>query len=411
MVGVRMDRRFLLWENPRDAILTIVGLLMVIGCINVYSASFVQADAMMGDGRFYLKRYIAWAALGSVAMYFIGFKLDYRKFLTKRFCAIAVAFTALLLLGVMVGGEVVNGARRWLRVGPLQLQPSELAKAVEVLFASYFLGGLLRRGVPVRMFSWRTCHGMAVACLFAFFIILQPDMATMGIAFGLMWLLYAIAGMPGREFVITFVCIFLGAAALAIKSPYRLQRLMFWLDPWKDAQGSGYQLTQSLLAIGSGGATGLPWGQGISKFFYLPESHTDFAFAIFCQEWGFLGALVLIALVVTFGAALLRIAFTARDPRGFILVTGVSVLLVGQGLANMMMVTGCLPVFGVPLMFISYGGTSMVINMVCIGLVLSVYRKEVEGREEIRARLEQGLPPQERPGVRLVARDGRRLGR
>jgi len=191
-------------------------------------------------------------------------------------------------------------------------------------------------------------------------------------------------------------------------APYRLLRLTNWLDPWKDAQGNGYQLSQSLLAIGSGGATGLPWGQGVSKFFYLPESHTDFAFAIFCQEWGFLGAIILIALFVVFAAALVRIAFKARDPRAFILVSGVTILLVGQGIANMMMVTGCIPVIGVPLMFISYGGTNMVINMICIGLVLSVYR--IETRKQLMHNGRNGGNFQSgRSSVHLYSLNGRRV--
>jgi cell division protein FtsW len=164
--------------------------------------------------------------------------------------------------------------------------------------------------------------------------------------------------------------------ALALVAPYRLQRFLTWLDPWKDAQGSGYQLAQSILAIGSGGLVGVPWGQGSSKFFYLPEAHTDFAFAIFCQEWGFIGALLLIALFVIFARALIKVAGHTKDKRGFLLVSGVACLLVGQSAANMAMVCGIIPVIGVPLMFISYGGTSMVINMICIGLVLSVYRDE-----------------------------------
>jgi len=199
-----MKRHFLLWENPRDAILTIVIILMVIGCINVYSASFVRAEAMMDDGRYFLKRYLMWAALGSACMYIIGFKFDYRRFLTPRFCGLTVLLGVLLLVCVMTVGDVINGARRWLHFGPVSLQPSELAKAIEVLFASWYLGEKIRHGIPVRMFSRKTWHGLGVAALFAAFIIAQPDMATMCIVFGLMWLLYVVAGMPKGEILLTF---------------------------------------------------------------------------------------------------------------------------------------------------------------------------------------------------------------
>ncbi|WP_455651008.1 FtsW/RodA/SpoVE family cell cycle protein, partial [Phascolarctobacterium faecium] len=159
-----------------------------------------------------------------------------------------------------------------------------------------------------------------------------------------------------------------------------------------------YNLVQSLMSIGSGGLTGLPWGQGSGKFFYLPEAHTDFAFAIFCQEWGLLGAAILISVFLLLAAAFFRIAMNTKDERGFILVSGVSLLIVGQAVANMAMVCGLLPVIGVPLSFISYGGTSMLITLASIGLVLSVYRDECK-----REKLERLSPDTRRTQMRVVS--------
>lgn len=167
-------------------------------------------------------------------------------------------------------------------------------------------------------------------------------------------------------------------------------------------------MAQSLTAIGSGGLTGLPWGQGSGKFFFLPEAHTDFAFAIFCQEWGYVGALFLIACFLILARALFCIAMNTKDRRGYLLVAGSTMFLIGQSAANMAMVTGVLPVIGVPLLFISYGGTSLLANMFALGLVVSVYRSEC-AREIMEERIAAGLPPVEEGRLRVVSsgRSGR----
>ena len=157
-----------------------------------------------------------------------------------------------------------------------------------------------------------------------------------------------------------------------------MNRVRLWIDPYLDPQGNGYQAVQSFVAIGSGRLIGSHFGMGFGKFFYLPEAHTDFAFAIFCQEWGFLGALFLIFIFILLAFALYRVGQHTQDRAGFLLVTGVNFLVVGQAFANMAMVCGLLPVIGVPLTFISYGGTSLVASLMGIGLVLSVYRAEVQ---------------------------------
>ena len=226
-------------------------------------------------------------------------------------------------------------------------------------------------------------------------------MGTATIVFALMLGMYVLAGIPKKQ-ILSLGGLGVLICALAMLAPYRRARIFLWLDPWKDAQGGGYQMTQSLMAIGSGGLTGLPWGQGSSKFFYLPEAHTDFAFAIFCQEWGYIGALFLIACFVIMAWAMVTIAVNTKDRRGYMLVAGATLFLIGQAAANMAMVTGLLPVIGVPLMFISYGGTSLIANMFTLGLIISVYRNE-SARETMEERIAAGLPPTEDSRLRVVS--------
>ena len=208
---------------------------------------------------------------------------------------------------------------------------------------------------------------------------------------------YIIAGVPKWQ----VLGILGGVGALAVvgtlASSYRMERVQVWFDPWIDPRGKGYQMVQSLLAIGSGGLTGTHWGHGAGKFFYLPEAHTDFAFAIFCQENGFIGAMILLLLFALLGFAFCTITINAKDRRGFLLAGGVTFLIIGQAVANMAMVCGILPVIGVPLIFISYGGSSMVLSMAAIGLLLSVYDDEVREAEH------EAMPPeQRRDNLRMV---------
>ena len=402
-----MRERFMLWENPKDAIITLMVLLMGIGCINVFSASFVTAEAMTGNQYHFLIRYIGYAAAGLAVFWFTGFKLNYKRLMSPRFYMVIAVVTILLLAATLGIGTVVNGSRRWIYIGGFSLQASEIAKVSVILIAASYLGDRLQRGLKVSLMGYPSNQAMLIALAFAGLIFLQPDMGTATIVFGLMMGMYFLAGIPMRQ--VTYIgLIGIAIGALALMAPYRRARFALWLNPWKDAQGGGYQMAQSLTAIGSGGLTGLPWGQGSGKFFFLPEAHTDFAFAIFCQEWGYVGALFLIACFLILARALFCIAMNTKDRRGYLLVAGSTLFLIGQSAANMAMVTGVLPVIGVPLLFISYGGTSLLANMFALGLVVSVYRSEC-AREIMEERIAAGLPPVEEGRLRVVSsgRSGR----
>ena len=402
-----MRERFMLWENPKDAIITLMVLLMGIGCINVFSASFVTAEAMTGNQYHFLIRYIGYAAAGLAVFWFTGFKLNYKRLMSPRFYMVIAVVTILLLAATLGIGTVVNGSRRWIYIGGFSLQASEIAKVSVILMAASYLGDRLQRGLKVSLLGYPSNQALLIALAFAGLIFLQPDMVTATIVFSLMLGMYFLAGIPMRQ--VTYIgLIGIAIGALALMAPYRRARFALWLNPWKDAQGGGYQMAQSLTAIGSGGLTGLPWGQGSGKFFFLPEAHTDFAFAIFCQEWGYVGALFLIACFLILARALFCIAMNTKDRRGYLLVAGSTLFLIGQSAANMAMVTGVLPVIGVPLLFISYGGTSLLANMFALGLVVSVYRSEC-AREIMEERIAAGLPPVEEGRLRVVSsgRSGR----
>ncbi len=375
-----MQKRFLFWDNPRDAVLTIVPFLMLIGAVNVFSASFVVAEAMFGSGYHYLGRYIGYGIMGLVGLYFVGWKVNYHKVLEhgqKIF-----VFMFLLLLAVDLFGKAAKGAQRWLVIGGFSFQPSEFVKLAVIILGAHYLGNLMEKQTKPHLFRLNVNLAFLEAGLLTIMVLVQPDMGTASIIMGLMIILYIIAGLPIKEVIALLGgCFFLAAAAI-IKAPYRLNRVLIWWNPWADPQGNGYQAVQSFVSIGSGGWIGNSFGMGTGKFFFLPEAHTDFAFAIFCQEWGFLGALGLIAIFLILAMAIFRIGQETTSKEGFLLVTGLNFLIVGQAIANMAMVCGILPVIGVPLSFISYGGTSLFATLGAVGLVVAIYNDEVKLAKE-----------------------------
>ena len=387
-----MREKFLIFENVRQAIIICVVLLLGFGLGNNLSASYARSEMMTGSQYFFTLRYVLYSVVGLLCMLFVGSRFDYHRLLSPRFLKLSGTGTILLLMLVRVAGRVVNGSRRWLGAGPVSFQPSELAKVVAILIAAGFLGEYLRRGQRISLLHWPKAAPLAFALAASGLVLIQPDMGTAAIILGLMLYMYIIAGIPKGQVLSIFIVGLAGAAGIAVLAPYRLNRLKVWLDPFIDPQGAGYQMVQAKLAIGSGGLFGMHWGQGTSKFL-----------------WGFLGALVLICLFALLAGAFYRLAIRTQDRKGFLLTCGCSFLIIGQSVANMAMVAGLLPVIGVPLMFISYGGTSLVINFFCIGLILSVYRLEA-AREIREERMAAGLPPEDRNGLRVVHRgeDGRR---
>ena len=357
------------WVSPAEAVFGIAALLFLIGLINVFSSSFVLAGKLSNDSYFFVKRQLAAFGIGFVLLLFAAL-VDYRR-IHRGWVLFFALLTLLFLVAVHLGGEYVNGARRWLRIASFQFQPSELAKLAVMLLCAAYLGPLLDRGRRISLRSWPVYMALALSLL----VLKQPDMGTAVVILGLGLMMYVFAGIPGRELLTLIVTGSVLTVYLVYAAAYRFERIWAWLDPWSYQQTTGYQMVQSLLAMGSGGLFGVGVGQGASKYFYLPEAHTDFAFAVLCQEMGFAGALVVMILFALLAWYGIKTAIKAADGFGMMLAAGATMLIVGQGVGNMAMVAGLLPVTGVPLPFISYGGTSLIVNMAAVGLLISVGRR------------------------------------
>ena len=396
-----MGKRIMFWDNARDALLSLVFFLLVLGAVNVFSASYVAAADMFGNGYHYLLRYGIFSLAGLLVMFGIEKKVDYH-WLFKYDQIFCVLLTG-ILIAVDIFGRATKGAQRWVILGPISFQPSEFVKLAVILLGAHYLGQLMEQGKRPHLLRRDTGMAFWETAFLSFLVLIQPDMGTAAIIMTLMIILYILAGLPMKEFWSLLGVAFVGAAAAVIQAPYRLNRILFWLHTEQDPQGKGYQAIQSFNAIGSGRFFGEPFGMGTGKFFYLPEAHTDFAFANYCQEWGFLGAVFLILVFLLLGVVLYHIGQRTQDRKGFLLVSGVNFLVVGQAFANMAMVCGVLPIIGVPLSFISYGGTSLIMTMGAIGLVLSVYKDEHKKHRRSRE-IPAEKPAASRPGVPAAGR-------
>lgn len=359
------------WINDMEAITYIMFILIIIGTINICSASLITAYTNFENPYFFLVRHLLSFVIGFIAFIF-ACRFNYKRL--QNWIPILIGITIICLILVLLVGITVNGSRRWLPLGFMQFQPSEIAKIVTIIISASYLGQCLDRNVPITINPQKNIVFL-ICVLIAGLVEAQPDMGTALIILGIPTIMYFLAGLSKK-----WIGIICGAGLvlfifLATFQPYRLDRINSWYDPWSRAQGDGYQIVQSILAIGSGEFSGMGLGHGFSKYSYLPESHTDFAFAVFCQELGFIGAFVVFSLLITMAYYCTKIALKTKDNFGKMLVCGIMMLIVGQAASNMAMVVGLVPVVGVPLPFISYGGTSLILNMLSIGLVLSVERK------------------------------------
>lgn len=348
-----------------EAIIAITVVLLILGTINVFSSSFIFAEAEFDTPYFFLKRHIANIFIGLIAF---GVCLHFDYHVWRKWIVFILGFTVVSLIAVLIIGPVVNGARRWLPLGIAQFQPAELAKLVAIMIEAAYISFTVKKEQELHYLTLPTLIVVGLAVLTE----LEPDMGTASIILGIPILMLIVSGLQ-RKRILQLIGVGLAAAiGMIIREPYRLDRLRIAYDPWSDAQNVGYQTVQSLSAIGSGELTGMGLGVGVSKYDYLPEAHTDFAFAIFCQENGFLGAIFVFLLFAAFAVYAARIANKARDEYGQVLAMGIMLLVVGQAIANLLMVSGMTPVVGVPLPFISYGGTSLIVTMAAIGILVNI---------------------------------------
>lgn len=353
-------------QRDKGRIVLVVIIIMVIGSINVLSASFALANSVGSSGMYFLSKYLIFAALGMFAWWLLS-KINFSLWALIEVQIASVLVLVALLLVVHFLGITENGARRWVGVGGFVFQPSEVVKVAVVTLMTGYLAPLLRQRQKASLFSWQFISIIVMGGL----VYKQPDLGTAAIIVALSLGMLLICGLPRWQYMLLLSTTIPGVYFLTHAASYRAARIKAWLDPWAYQMDDSYQTVQSFLAIGSGGFSGTGFGQGVSKFFYLPEAHTDFAFAVFCQETGFIGAVLLISCFLYLCILLFKMAKEAQDAHAFLVLVGVNFLITGQVLGNIAMVTGLLPVIGVPLPFISYGGTSMLSLLCSMGLLFS----------------------------------------
>lgn len=357
-------------SKPDYLLLAVALSLTGMGLATVLSSSAHVAQTSLGDASYFFKRQAIWAIIGLIALLATATLSlqNLRRGLPLLMTVCLVLLVATHLPGV---GLTINGATRWLKLGGFQLQPSELTKLVAVLYAAALLANPKTYKLPPRQ---RLELGLPLGAA-ALLILAQPDLGTCLVLCAAAFTVLFAAGLSWSKVVITLGA---GAAAvlfLAWQVPYQRARLLAYLDPWADAQGIGFHLVQSLLAIGSGGLFGTGWGQSVQKLFYLPERHTDFIFAVWAEETGLVGSLILLGLLLLFAQRGARIAQAARDPFDKLAATGLTFLIMGQALLNMGVVTASVPTTGITLPFISFGGSSLVMTLAAVGLLLNISRR------------------------------------
>jgi cell division protein FtsW len=352
-------------------LLGLVALLTVIGLVMVLSASSDEAISRGGSPWAYFEKQVMWVAMGT-AVLGVAALVDYRSW--RKWSIPLLATVTFLLLAVCVPhvGIVVNGSRRWLGVGSWQFQPSEVAKLALVLFASDLLARRADRMRDTR-FTFRPVA--IVVCVLAALIMKQPDMGTTIVICAIAAAILFVAGTPPRTLGLAAGVAGACGAMLGIVAPYRMHRLLSFLHPERDAGNTGYQALQGRVSMATGRLFGVGLGAGREKTGYLPNAHTDFIFAVIGEEVGLVGCLVVISLFVAFGVLGIRAALRAPDRFGTLLATGITAWVLVQAVVNVGAVVGLLPVTGVPLPFVSFGGSSMVIAMGAVGVLANVARQ------------------------------------
>lgn len=347
-------------------------LWLFVGLAVLFSASYPSANATFGDGLYYFKRQLIWVVVG-----LIGFNV--LVYTPLRYIQSVSDWGVIILLGliwltIVPGfGTTVNGATRWLKLGPALIQPSELIKPFLILQAARIFGNWNRLTWPVRI-NWLVIF---VAVLLG--ILVQPNLSTTALCGMMIWLIALGSGLPFSYLGSTaFAGFMLAVMSISIKE-YQRRRVMSFLNPWADRFGDGYQLIQSLLAVGSGGTLGAGFGLSQQKLLYLPIQYTDFIFAVYAEEFGFVGSMVLMLLLGSYATVALLVAYKTREIVQQLVAIGVMVVMIGQSLLNIGVATGALPTTGLPLPLFSYGGSSMIASLMCAGILIRVARESSQG--------------------------------
>ena len=345
-------------------------LISIFGIIMIYSASSIWAFYKYNDSYKYLKNQLLFFTIGLILLYFVS-KIDYKKYYKYSNKILFICIILLILVLIPGIGSIRNGSRSWFGIGSFGIQPSEFAKLGLIIFASKYLFNNpssmkdIKRGVLPLLFITLLVFGLTM---------LQPDFGTgFIIVMSIIGIMF-ISGLDIKIFIKFGILGLIGIIVLIIIAPYRLKRILSFLDPWSDPLGSGFQIIQSLYSIGPGGLFGLGFGNSIQKHFYLPEPQTDFIFSIISEEFGILGIIIVSALFIIIFYSMLKISIKCDDLFGKYLSFGITFGLIFQTILNLSVVVGLVPVTGVTLPFLSYGGSSLLITMISIGIVLNISR-------------------------------------
>ena len=353
-------------------LLIAVILISLFGVIMIYSSSYVWAEYKYNDPYKYLKNQGLFFIIGIILMNIVS-KIDYKKYF-KYSNKILITCIILLILVLIPGvGTVRNGSRSWFGIGSFGIQPSEFAKLGLIIFTSKYLSN---NPTSMKNFKKGVLPILLITIAIFGIIMLQPDFGTGTILVMTIIGILFVAGLDIKIFLKFAIVGVVGVVGLILVAPYRLKRILSFLDPWSDPLGSGFQIIQSLYSIGPGGLFGLGFGNSIQKHFYLPEPQTDFIFSIISEEFGFMGIIIISTLFIIIFYNCLKISMKCNDLFGKYLSFGITFGLIFQSVLNLSVVVGLIPVTGVTLPFLSYGGSSLLITMISIGIILNISRYE-----------------------------------
>lgn len=349
---------------------TVTTVLVFIGLVMIFSASAVMAKERFGSAYEFLLKQLVWAVAGLVAM-IIAMKVDYKRLQHPALVFTSLGVTTLLLISVFFLDRA-HGTHRWFHLGLVSLQPSEMAKPALILFLAWFLHDKIEA-----IDDWRNTIIPAIVptAVFLGLIVFQPDLGTAIACAGITACILFVAGIRFRYFGYALVAAIVPLYFLIFHVSYRRDRILAFLNPYADPKGFGFHIIQSLIAVATGGVTGLGLMEGKQKLFYLPEPHTDFIFAVTAEELGLMGAIAVVALFGIFLWRGTRAALRTQDNFGRFLAVGITAMIVLQAFINISVVLGLMPTKGIPLPFVSYGGSSLFVTLMCVGVLLNITKQ------------------------------------
>lgn len=359
-------------RNIRISIAAVVTVLICLGIIMIYSSSGVYAAENLGDRTYFLKRHLIFLILGSAVMFLI-MAMDYRLLQKYSKFLLLTAFVLLVIVLIPGIGSTSYGARRWFKLGPVSFQPSEFTKIAIMIYAADFLS---RKQLKITNFVEGFLPLLIIMGSVCLLIIKQPDLGSSVLIASTIFIMLFVAGTKLTYLAGLMLSAVPALVYLVVSEPYRMRRIVAFLDPWQDSQGVGFQLSQSQIALGSGGIFGVGLGKSMQKLFYLPAAHTDFILSIIGEELGLIGTILTVLLFGIFIWQGARITKRTQNPFGYYLALGLVSLIGLQAVVNIGVSIGVFPTKGLPLPFISYGGSALIFNMVAVGLLLNISRIE-----------------------------------